>query len=84
VQEPNDSGEPGRSAAESDRPRSAGRPGWESVRSRLGEFGVLAPLGVILIGVGLDRAGFPAVGVTLTFLGGVGFVVMLYVLARWG
>jgi hypothetical protein len=58
--------------------------GWDAVRARFGELGVLAPLAVALVGVGLDRAGYSAVGVTLTFLGGAAFVVMLYLLARWG
>jgi hypothetical protein len=58
--------------------------GWDALRSRFSEFGVLGPLAVVLIGVGLDRAGYSAIGITITLLGGVVFIAMLYVLARWG
>ena len=58
--------------------------GWDAARARLSEVGVFGPLAVVLVGVGLDRAGYSAVGITLTFLGGVAFIVMLCVLARWG
>jgi hypothetical protein len=58
--------------------------GWEAARARCRDFGVFGPLAVVLVGVGLDRAGFSAVGTTLTFVGGVAFIAMLYVLARWG
>ncbi len=58
--------------------------GWDAARARLSEVGVLAPLAVAIVGVALDRAGYSAVGVTLTFLGGATFIVMLCLLARWG
>jgi len=45
---------------------------------------VLAPMAVVLLGVALDRAGYSAVGITITFVGGVVFIAMLYWLARWG
>ena len=57
---------------------------WDAARGRLSEVGVFGPIAVVLVGVGLDRAGYSAVGITLTFLGGVAFIVMLCVLVRWG
>jgi hypothetical protein len=67
-----------------DRPERTRLQGWDAARARISEFGVFGPLALVLVGVGLDRAGFSAVGITLSFLGGVAFVVVLCVLARWG
>ena len=57
---------------------------WESVRYELVRLGILAPILIVLVGVVLDRAGLSGIGITLTFAGGVVFVLLLCVLARWG
>jgi hypothetical protein len=73
----------GRGAGEAG-PDPARRHGWEAVRYALLQGGILLPLAIVVLGVVLDRAGFSAVGITLTFLGGVAFVVLLCLVALWG
>jgi hypothetical protein len=82
VSEPGNGGSLGTDGTDGEPP--ALRHGWEAVRYQVVNLGVLGPAAVVVIGVGLDRAGYSAVGITITFLGGVAFIVMLSVLARWG
>ena len=55
-----------------------------SMHSGFGTLVVLAPIFVVVTGTALDRSGYSALGITLTFIGGVSFLVMLAVVAWWG
>lgn len=55
-----------------------------SMQTGFGTFVVAAPIVVVVTGVVLDRAGYSAVGITMTFVGAVAFLIMLYVVGLWG
>jgi hypothetical protein len=58
---------------------------WQpSMHSGFGTFVVLSPIIVVITGVVLDRAGYSVLGITLTMLGAVAFLAMLYVVGLWG
>ena len=44
----------------------------------------LATIVVVFAGVALDRAGFSMVGITMTMIGAVAFLAMLYIVGIWG
>ena len=50
-----------------------------SLHSGFGTFVVAAPIVVVVSGVVLDRAGYSAVGITLTMVGAITFLAMLYI-----
>lgn len=65
--------------------RSRLRYNWPpSMHSGFGACVMLAPIIVVVAGVVVDRAGYSMVGITLTLLGAVSFLVMLFVVAWWG
>ena len=55
-----------------------------SMHSGFGTFVVFAPIAVVVTGVVIDRAGYSVVGITLTMVGAVLFLVMLYIVGLWG
>ena len=54
------------------------------MHSGFGTFVVLAPIIVVVACVLLDRAGYSMVGITLTMVGAVSFLAMLYVVGLRG
>ena len=55
-----------------------------SMHTGFGTFVVVAPIAVVVAGVVLDRAGYSMVGITMTMLGAVAFLVMLFIVGLWG
>jgi hypothetical protein len=55
-----------------------------SMHSGFGTFVVAAPIAVVVTGVVLDRAGFSVVGITMTMVGAIAFLAMLYIVGLWG
>jgi len=55
-----------------------------SMHSGFGTFVVAAPIAVVVTGVVLDRAGFSVVGITMTIVGAIAFLAMLYIVGLWG
>ena len=55
-----------------------------SMHTGFGTFVVVAPIAVVVAGVVLDRAGFSMVGITMTMVGAVAFLVMLFIVGLRG
>jgi hypothetical protein len=55
-----------------------------SMHSGFGTFVVAAPIVVVVAGVVIDRAGYSVVGITMTMVGAIAFLAMLYIIGIWG